>query len=80
MVVLGKEILRECPNSFITEWSTDMVDLFFMCHTVLPAQGGPVILAGSPPSHGGILDQDNATMEAFRVIRSELAAMKPKKK
>jgi len=78
-VVLGKgkhiQALRECPNSFISEWSKDMINLFHLCHSVSPSPGGPLIIAGPLPAHGGIFDQDNATIEAFSVIRSELLMM-----
>lgn len=80
MVVLGDVILRECPESFITEWSRNMVSLFRMCYTAIPAPGGPVLIpAGPPPSPGGMLDQDNATMEGFGVIRGEIRGIAGKK-
>jgi len=82
-VVLGKgkhiHALRECPNSFINEWSREMINLFHMCHSVSPSLGGPAIIPGPLPAHGGIFDQDNATMEAFTVIRSEMIIMAEEK-
>ena len=70
-MVLGEHILKECPNSYITEWSKEMIELFNLCHTASPSLGGPVIIPGPLPSAGGFFDQDNATMEAFSVIRDE---------
>ncbi len=81
MVALGGIILRECPETAISQFSRNMIDLFWMCFTAMPAQGGPVLIpAGPPPSPGGMLDQDNATMEAFGVIRGEIREMAPKPK
>jgi hypothetical protein len=69
--------LRECPESFISKWSKSLISLFWMCYTVIPAQGGPVLIpAGPPPSPGGMLDQDNATMEGFQVIRQEILSQR----
>jgi len=56
-----------------------MISLFHMCHTVSPSLGGPVIIPGPLPSPGGVLDQDNATMEAFGVIKGEIVKMTGKK-
>jgi hypothetical protein len=80
--VLGPHILKECPNSYITDWSRDMIRLFHICHAVSPSLGGPVIIPGPLPSPGGVFDQDNATMEAFAVIRAEMVetAKRPGKK
>lgn len=78
MVTLGTIILKECPEGLITDWSRSMIDLFQMCHAISPGLGGPVIIPGPLPAPGGVLDQDNATMEAFRVIKEEVA--KPEKK
>ena len=52
-----------------------MIHLFHLCHTVSPSLGGAAIIPGPLPLTGGVLDQDNATMEAFGVIRNELMAM-----
>lgn len=52
-----------------------MISLFHMCHTVSPSIGGPVIIPGPLPSPGGVLDQNNATMEAFGVIKGEIMEM-----
>lgn len=49
--------------------------LFLMCHTICPAIGGPVIIPGPLPLPGGVLAQDNATMEAFGIIKDEILAM-----
>lgn len=65
-------ILRECPESLITDFSRDMVTLFQMCHTVISTQGGPAVIPGPLPRDGGVLDQENATMEAMMVIREEI--------
>jgi len=70
--VLGKHILKECPKSFITDWSREMINLFHLCHAISPSMGGPAIIPGPLPSSGGIFDQDNATMEAFEVIKQEM--------
>ena len=51
-----------------------------MCHTVSPSLGGLVIIPGPLPSPGGVLDQDNVTMEAFGVIRGEIMEMAREKK
>lgn len=51
-----------------------------MCHAVSPSLGGPAVIPGPLPSPGGVLDQDNATMEAFTVIREEILAMAQKYK
>ena len=81
MITLGKITLKECPESYIGDWSREMIALFHMCYTICPAPGGPVILpAGPPPSHGGMLDQDNRTMEAFQIIKSEIGNLKSEKK
>ena len=52
-----------------------MIHLFHMCHAVCPSLGEPVIIPGPLPSVGSVLDQDNATMEAFTVIRDEIISM-----
>jgi len=60
-----------------------MIELFHLCHTVCQSLGGLVIIPGPLPSAGGVYKQDNATMEAFVVIRNEIikiAAMEGKKK
>jgi len=60
-----------------------MINLFHLCHTASPSPGGLVVIAGPLPLKGGVMDQDNATMEAFSVIRDEmiqLSAEKSKKK
>lgn len=72
MIVLGKHILKECPVSMVTDDSRRMVRLFLLCHAVAPSFGGPVIIPGPLPAPGGVLDQDNRTMEAFEVIRTEM--------
>jgi len=56
-----------------------MISLFSMCHAVFPSLGGPAVIPGPLPSSGGVFDQDNATMEAFAVIREEMLAIVPKK-
>jgi hypothetical protein len=83
VIVLGKDkgkikgaiVLRECPLSYIDDWSFEMIHLFNFCHAVVPSLGRPSIVPGFPPSHGGVLDQDNATMEAFEVIKNEIMAI-----
>jgi len=75
VVILGTHILKECPNSFITEWSRETIDLFHLCHSIIPSLGGLAIIPGPLPSSGGVFDQDNATMEAFSVIRNEMMSM-----
>lgn len=84
MIVLGTLAVRECPESYITDWSRDVIGLFHLSHSICPSFGGPVIIPGPLPDSGGVFDQDNATMEAFQVIRNELLAMsessKPVKK
>lgn len=63
-----------------------MVALWRLCYSIIPGTGGPVIISGPLPAEGGVLDQDNATMEAMTVIRSEMievlskAAEKARKK
>jgi len=52
-----------------------MLDLFYLCYAVSPSPGGAVIIPGPLPAPGGVLGQDNATMEAFRVITSELLSL-----
>ena len=52
-----------------------MIQLFHFCYTVSPSLGGPVIIPGPLPSPGGVLDQDNATMEAFGIIKGEIMAI-----
>ena len=52
-----------------------MINLFHHCTAVSPSLGGLVIIPGPLPSRGGLLDQDNATMEAFSVIRAEIIEM-----
>ena len=52
-----------------------MINLFHLCHTASPSLGGLVITAGPLPLSGGVMDQDNATMEAFAVIRDEMVQM-----
>ena len=85
MIVLGKDknniILKECPVSYISDWSRDMHHLFQLTHAAGPSLGGPMIIPGPLPSSGGVYDQDNATMEAFEVIKNEVMTMweKPKK-
>ena len=71
-MALGKHILKECPESFITGWTRTMISLFHLCHSISPGFGGPMIIPGPLPATGGALDQDNAMMEAFRVIREEM--------
>jgi len=78
VAALGTTVLKECPESVITGWSREMVSLFMMCHAVSPGLGGPVIIPGPLPAPGGVLDQDNATMEAFRVIREEMGKVEKK--
>ena len=70
--MLGEHILKECPNSFISEWSRDIISFFYMCHAVSPSLGGSVIIPGPLPRTGGVFEQDNATMEAFGVIKGEI--------
>jgi len=78
-MVLGEHMLRECPESYIDDWTRTMITLFDYCHTISSSFGRPVIIPGPLPRSGGILDQDNATMEAFGVIRAEIMAMGEKK-
>ena len=73
--MLGKNIIKECPKGLITDWSRETIDLFHLCYAVSPSLGGPAIIPGPLPSTGGILDQDNATMEAFEVIKQEMIEM-----
>ena len=52
-----------------------MINLFHLCHTASPSPGGLVVIAGPLPLKGGIMDQDNATMDAFAVIRDEMVQL-----
>jgi hypothetical protein len=61
VAALGDIVLKECPESAISGFSRGMIELFWMCE----------VLPGSLPASGGVLDQDNAVMEAMRVIRTE---------
>ena len=56
-----------------------MIKLFYMCYAVSPSLGGSVIMTGSLPMAGGILDQDNVTMEAFGSIKNEIIKMSGEK-
>jgi hypothetical protein len=78
-MILGKHILKECPEGIITDESRDLIRLFLLCHSVAPSFGGPAITPGPLPAAGGILDQDNRMMEAFEVIGSEMMEAGKKK-
>jgi len=74
-MVLGKHIIKECPERLITDWSKEMLELFHTSYAVSPSLGGLVIIPGPLPSNGGVFDQDNATMDAFLVIKDEIIRM-----
>jgi len=57
-----------------------MINLFYMCYAISPSLGGSVVIPGPLPQTGGILDQDNATMESFAVIKAEIMAVAGEKK
>jgi len=52
-----------------------MIELFHHCTAIIPSLGGLAFTTGPLPSSGGLYDQDNATMEAFSVIKNEMLAM-----
>lgn len=66
-MVLGHEVITECPISLIENSSVLMWNLFWNCHSVI---GGDVVQT-CLPEKGGALNQDNYTMQAFNVIASE---------
>jgi len=66
--MLGKVKIRECPISFITNQSNVFIDLFFVCHSI----GDGQVNRHSLPISGGVLDQDNLTIEVFQVIENEV--------
>lgn len=69
IIPLGKNlILHECPVSYIRAVSNYWLALFWNCHSFV----GGELLRHSLPEAGGLLDQDNATIEAFEVIEAEI--------
>lgn len=66
-MALGTEVIKECPNSLIQHASVTLWDLFWSCHSAI--EGG--IIMSALPKAGGLLDQDNLTMQAFAVIKNE---------
>lgn len=64
---LGKQIIKECPISLIEPASVSAWDLFYQCHSVVD---GGIMRTGLPKS-GGVLGQDNLTMQMFTVIEQE---------
>jgi hypothetical protein len=69
---LGDIILKECPESFISDFSQSMITLFHMCYSILPTMGGLAFIGGPLPSPGGIWEQENKVMEAFQIIKAEI--------
>ena len=67
-------VFHECPVGYLPDWTQDIINLFYLCYAAVPSQGGLTTFHLSAlPSHGGVLDQDNATMECFSAIRAEFA-------
>ena len=77
VVTLGPDLaLHACPVSTVTPHSRSLWELFWACHTVVPAmEGRAVVTQFGWPRAGGVLDQPFRTLQAFGVIRAELAAM-----
>ena len=46
----------------------DVIDLFFMCHSVAPGFSGSVLTRSYMPHEGPLLEQDNWLMWAFAII------------
>lgn len=70
MLIGGEIILDECPLTYITPLSNYYLGLFWDCHNFSQDN----IICHALPDDGGILDQDNKTMDAFILIRSEFDA------
>ncbi len=63
-LTLGDIRFRVCPLSWIDEESFELIRLFNLC-----------VKLGVLPDEGGLLDQDNWTMEAFEIINEEMTRL-----
>jgi len=66
-LTLGDIKFKVCPLSWITDDSWSYLELFQLCK-----------ILNVLPEEGGLLDQDNKTIEAFQIINYEFEKAKAK--
>lgn len=61
----------ECLTLAVSEDCWSVIDLFWLCHVLMPSFSGMAVERVDLPDSGGVLEQINWTMECFKIILSE---------